>query len=118
MATVDRRTYAQDSIKIKEEDPSLTAIETWRSLNRNYLLLADAELAAGNCDESPARDAAFDASEAAGNYAILIAPRTWDGVHAFLDMMLDDFMHEDAERLETGIRTLATAIRTLAPRKG
>ncbi|MEI5666906.1 hypothetical protein WBO78_18300 [Bosea sp. CCNWLW174] len=87
-------------------------------LNRNYLLLADAELAAGRVDESRARDAAFDASEAAGNYAILVVPRTWEGVHALLDMMLDDFMHDDAERLETGIKTVATAIRMLTPKKG
>lgn len=84
-------------------------------LNRNYLLLADAELAAGCIDESPAREAAFDASEAAGDYAILVVPRTWEGVHALLDMMLDDFMQEDAEKLETGIRTLSTAIRKLVP---
>lgn len=98
---------------IDDEDPSIKAVDMWRILNRVYLSIAKSEEKA--CIETSDREAAFDSCVEAADDALSIIPRTWRGVHNFLDMMLDEFMSDDAQRLSTGLETLAASLRILVP---
>jgi len=98
---------------IDEEDTSINAVDMWRILNRVYLSIAEAEEKAGI--ETSDREIAFDSCVEAADHALSIVPRTWRGVHNFLDMMLDEFMSGDAERLSMGLETLTASLRMLVP---
>lgn len=109
--TAHQTTFRPPSIEV--EDPSVKAVDMWRILNRVYLSIAESEEKAGI--ETPDREIAFDACVEAADEALSIVPCTWRGVHNFLDMMLDEFMSGDAERLSIGLGTLTVSLRMLVP---